>query len=276
VSAAIEGSSPSFRVRVATPADHPAVARLFLDLGVPDPTPTLDDFAHVMLPRILVLDEGGEARGYIYWQVYGRTAHVTHLVVAPRLRGRRAGRALMTAVRAIVGGEGCERWYLQVKRDNAAAIRLYERCGLRTELESWAMRLAWTQIAALPGPRVTLTVFTPSPDDDAAIAACFGIDVERLARLRSWPGRIFVALREGDELVAFSAFDPTASKAHSFRVARLEIAAPLLDALRGHARPEGPATVHFPVEGDRALVDALVAVGAEIGFEILRMQADLR
>ena len=265
-----------FRVRVATPDDHPAFARLFLELGVPDPTPTRGDFTNVMLPRILVLDEGGEVPGYVYWQVYGPTAHVTHLVIDPRHRGRGAGRALMDAVRARVVGEGCARWYLHVKRDNAAAIRLYERCGLRITIETWSLSLAWTRLGALARPAAALTTFAPTPDDDAAIAAGFDLDVERLARLRSWPGRILVALREGEAIAAFSAFDPAASSAHSLCVARRELLRPLLEALRAHARPDGPETLKFPVDGDRALVDTLVAAGAEIVLEILRMQGDLR
>ena len=120
-----------FNVRVATPDDHPAFARLFLELGVPDPTPTRGDFTCVVLPRILVLDEGGEVLGYGYWQVYGPTAHVTHLVVDLRHRGRGAGRARMDAVRARVVGEGCARWYLHGKRDNAAPIRSARRIGPR-------------------------------------------------------------------------------------------------------------------------------------------------
>jgi GNAT superfamily N-acetyltransferase len=268
--------SATFRVRVATPDDYPLFARLFLELGVPDPTPTLDDFTGTMLPRVLVLDEGGEALGYVYWQVYGTTAHVTHLVIDPRHRGRRAGQALMDAVRAIVVAEGCERWYLHVKRDNAAALRLYQRCGLRITIETWSMRIAWTALAALPRPAAPLTAFMPTPDDDAAITACFGIDGERLVRVRSWPRRIFVALREGEAIVAFAAFDPTAAKAHNFRVARHELAGPLLDALRSRALPDGPAAIHFGVDEDRALVDVLVAAGAEIALEILRMEGDPR
>lgn len=266
----------AFSVRVATPDDHPTFVRLFLELGVPDPTPTLADFTDVMLPRLLVLDEGGEVIGYVYWQVYGPTAHVTHLVIDPRYRGRGAGQALMSAVRERVVGEGCARWYLHVKRDNAAAIRLYERCGLRVRLETWSMRLAWTRLGALPRPAVAPTVFTPSPDDDAAIGACFGVDLDRLARVRSWPGRIFVALREGEALVAFAGFSPTAAKTHDFRVARRELAGPLLEALRSRALPDGPEAVHFGVDNDRTLVDALVAAGAEIALDLLRMEGDLR
>ena len=87
----------TFTVRPATRDDHPVFARLFDELGVPEPAPTPDEFADTMLPRVLVLCEGGEALGYVYWQVYGAMAHVTNLVVEPRVRGRGAGKALMDA-----------------------------------------------------------------------------------------------------------------------------------------------------------------------------------
>ena len=266
----------TFTVRPATPDDHPGFARLFLELGVHDPTPNAEEFAITLLPRVLVLHEGGETLGYIYWQVYGVTAHVTHLVVDPRVRGRGAGRALIEAMRAHVLAEGCARWYLHVKRDNGAAIHLYEACGLRSQLETWALHLTWTQIATLPRPALTLRVFTPTADDDARISARFDIDVERLARLRSWPRRVFVGLREGETIVAFVAFDPKNGTAHSFRYSRPEIAWLLLDALRAHASPEGPEALQFSVENDRPLVDALLASGAAVVHEILRMTAELR
>ena len=138
------------------------------------------------------------------------------------------------------------------------------------------MRLAWTQIASLPRPEITLRAFTPTAFDDAQIGACFGIDVERLARFRSWPRRIFVALREGERLAGDSAFDPVNGTAPSFRVSRSEFTPVLLDALRAHAPPDGPKTLQFGVEDDRALVDTLQAAGAEIVHEILRMTAELR
>lgn len=266
----------TFTVRPATPDDHPVFARLFQELGVHDPTPTRDEFATTMLPRVLVLSEGDETLGYTYWQVYGPTAHLTHLVIDPRVRGRGAGRALIEAVRALVVAEGCARWYLHVKRGNAAAIHLYERCGLRTQIETWSLHLTWTQIATLPRPTLTLPVFTPTADDDAAISACFDIDVERLARFRSWPRRVFLGLREGEAIAAFVAFDPKNGAAHSFRYTRPEIAWLLLDALRAHASPEGPETLQFSIENDRPLVDALLASGATIVHEILRMTAELR
>jgi GNAT superfamily N-acetyltransferase len=266
----------TFTVRPATPEDHPVFARLFVELGVHDPTPTRDEFATTMLPRVLVVDEGDETLGYIDWQVYGPTAHVTHLVTDPRVRGRGAGRALIEAVRALVLAEGCERWYLHVKRDNAAAIHLYEARGFRAQIEMCSLHLTWTQIANLPRPVLTLPVFTPTVADDAAISARFDIDVERLARFRSWPRRVFVGLREGEAIVAYTAFDPKNGTAHSFRYARPEIAGLLLDALRAHASPEGPETLQFSIENDRPLVDALLASGATIVHEILRMTAELR
>lgn len=267
----------TFTVRVATPEDHPVFARLFRELGVHDPTPIRDEFVAGMLPRVLVLCEGPETVAYAFWQIYGQTAHVTHLVVDPRVRGRGAGRALLEAVRATVVGAGCTRWYLNVKRENAAAIHLYERCGFRPRFEAWAMRIGWTQTSALPRAAGRLAVFIPNADDDddAAIGARFGIDVERIARFRSRPGSMLVALRDGEAIAAFAAFDPVPSRAHIFRVTHPELGGLLLDALRAHALADGPEFIHLPVEDDQELADALRAAGAEVLHEILQMKADL-
>jgi len=176
----------SFTVRPAIRDDHAALARLFPELGVSDPLPTPDQFAARMVPRTVVLgdgNDGGEPVGYAFWQIYGLTAHVVQIVVDPRVRGRGAGRVLMEEVRRRVVVEGRTRWYLNVKQDNAVALRLYERCGLAIEQEGWAVSVRWAELAAAPaGPRDAVP-FTPSAADDPAIAA-LGVDVEREALLR--------------------------------------------------------------------------------------------
>lgn len=264
----------TFTARAATPEDYPVFARLFRELGVHDPTPSRDEFVEGMLPRVLVLCEGHEAIAYVFWQIYGRTAHVSHLVVDPRVRGRGAGRALLEAVRASVVEVGCVRWYLNVKRENAAAIHLYERCGFQPRYEAWAMRLGWAKVSAVPRQASALAVFTPGAEDDAEIAARFGFDVERIALFRSRPGWALVALRDGEAIAAFAAFDSLPSRAHIFRVTRPELGGLLLDALRAHARAEGSEAIYFQVEDDRPLADALRAAGAEVLHEILQMKAD--
>jgi GNAT superfamily N-acetyltransferase len=260
--------------RVATAADYSSFARLFPELRVDDPLPTADRFTLQMLPRVLLLCEGDETVGYAFWQVYGPTAHVVQVVVDPRARGRGAGRALLDAVRAAVTREACTRWYLNVKRDNVPALRLYERCGFRPELEIWAMRITWAQVDALAGASNTVAC-TPMPDDDAAIAARFGLDRERLPLLRARLGTTLVALREEGSVVAFAAFDPAFPGAYPFRVARAELARPLLDACRIHAELARFDFVRVAVEGDASLKDVLCAVGAEISFALVQMGAAL-
>jgi hypothetical protein len=67
------------------------------------------------------------------------------------------------AVRARAAG--CTSWYLNVKKDNTAAISLYELCGLRTSFESVLFTLAWTDLARLPaGSAAAATEVEPSSD----------------------------------------------------------------------------------------------------------------
>ena len=72
----------------------------------------------------------GTAVGFAAW--YRPEAAVTkldRLYVLPRHHGAGAGRALIEHVAAAGRGAGCERLTLNVNRNNAKAIRAYERCG---------------------------------------------------------------------------------------------------------------------------------------------------
>jgi GNAT superfamily N-acetyltransferase len=260
-----------FTSRLATAADYPIFTRLFPELGVPDPTPTLDHFTTHMLPRVVLLLEADAPIAYGFWQLYGKRAHVVHVVVDREARNRSAGRALIAAMRDHVIEEGASRWYLNVKRDNAAAIRLYERVGFHVALESAAMRIAWGDVSSLHGPKAA--AFTPdAARDDAAIAARFAIDVERIGLLRA-RGCVLAAMRDDAAITAFTAFDPAFPGAYPFRVTRPELARPLLDALKPHARMDRFDFIRITVEGDAPLKQALTAAGAETSFEILQMEA---
>lgn len=262
--------------RAALPADFEAVSRLFSELGVPEAGPDEARFVGHMLPRVVVACDGDEVVGYASWRIYGRTAHVVNVAVDPAVRGRGAGRALMDAVRErIVTGAGCSRWYLNVKRDNEPAIRLYEGCGLAIEREVWALRIDWAKVDALAGERATTTL-VPGDVDEAAIAARFGLLRERLAHLRARAGMAVVALRDASgELVAYAAFDPQHPGAAVFCVARVALARPLFEACRAHADLAAFDFLRVTIDRDPALKDALVAAGADVTFELLLMGAAL-
>ena len=261
----------TFRTRTATLADYPAFVRSFMRLRVPDPIPTAATFAARVLPRVVMLiDQGGAPVGYASWRFYGRTAHVVHVVVDPHVQQRGGGRALMNEVRERVAAEGCARWYLNVKQDNAPAIRLYERSGMAIEQEGWAVDLEWLHATELPDDWDAggQAPFAPTADEDAGIAACLGVDVERIAYLRAQSGIVLRALREGGAPVAFAAFDPAYPSIYPFRVTRVGLARALLDAFRPQARHPN---VHVVVEGNRAAADALRGVGGQLGHATFRM-----
>jgi GNAT superfamily N-acetyltransferase len=263
----------SFAIRDATVADHASFARLFPELRVADPLLTVDQFAERMLPRVLILEERGDAMGYTHWRRYGPAVHVVHVVVDPRARGKGAGRALLEAVRARASAEGCARWSLNVKQDNAQAIRLYERAGLAIEQEAWAVDVRWSELARLPGEAEGAAPFVPVPSDGAELVAHLGGDVDRVAALLATPGTaVLLALRVKDVPVAFGAFDPAFPGVYPLRVARVTLAKPLFDAFRPHARHD---QVHVTVEANRGLYDALRGVGADLRHAVFRMSGRL-
>ena len=88
----------------------------------------------------LVAEEDGEPVGYAFVHVHGpddtwvtseRTAELETLAVLPEQRGAGIGAALMDAVDGELKGLGIDDLGLVVVAGNTAALRFYERRGLR-------------------------------------------------------------------------------------------------------------------------------------------------
>ncbi|MFO0747320.1 MAG: GNAT family N-acetyltransferase [Myxococcota bacterium] len=264
---------PAETWRAAGDADYPAFVRLFRELGVADPTPTREAFA-AMRATMLVGEKRGQVVAYGYYILYGATAHIVHVAVAPEARGHGLGRALMDRLKTRVQAGGAVRWFLNVKQDNASAIRLYQRCGLKVALDSWAMRFAWSGVAALPADERQLPATTPIPADDEAFARLTQQPKERIGAVRA-RGRVLASVHDDGRPVAFASFDPGYPGVYPVAVARPGLERTLFEALRPHADPAHGDLLRVTVDADRALADRLVAAGAVIEHPIHRMTGSL-
>lgn len=259
-------------LRPAAAGDYDAYARLRDELGVPDPLPSRDKFVAQIAPRVRIACKDGAVVGFGSWRAYGKLAHFVQLAVDPAVRGQRIGEQLMREIRELALSAGCTRWYLNVKRDNASAIKLYERLGFRTELQSVALAIAWRRVPALD-----VDGGLADPADDPAIAARFDVPLERIAQFRERAGVLHhVILRDGParELAGYASFDPDHPGAAVFRTIRAELGAALLAAMRPFALPAFDF-VRVTVDGDPGLAAALIELGADVTFELLRMSAPL-
>lgn len=274
------------RPRPAVPGDYATFVRLFAELAVPDPVPSPTAF-EAMQPGLLMYQaDDGAVVAYTLHYMYGRLAHLGHIVVAPEARGHGVGAAVMSEVAAVVRAAGATCWFLNVKQDNVAALRVYERAGMRREHPAWALDFAWSRVARLPEPapvRTSRLVATPLTAADDAVAATLTKQApERLALMRE-RGRVMLALREpsrddrvaaGETLVACAAFDPKYPGIYPIAVARPGLERPLLEALRAHADPAHGDLVRITLDADEALVDRLVAAGAKVSFALWRLVGD--
>ncbi len=177
----------TFQARDARESDYPSFARLFLELKVPDPTPTQEAYAARVRPHAFFLwEEAGAPVGYAFWQPIGKVARVLHVVVDSAAKGRGVGAALMREVATRARSRGCARWTLNVKPDNAAAIRLYERCGMR-ETGRWrSMEIAWRNVARLPLTEMRVDgdgeAFLVEPPRGDAVRGAPAVDRAKTAR----------------------------------------------------------------------------------------------
>jgi GNAT superfamily N-acetyltransferase len=151
-------------IRMATVADYDVFVRLHAALEVPDPPVSAEQFTHRMLPNVVLACDDGAPIGYAHWLIYGTSAHLIQIVVDAAARRRGVGCLLMQDIRTRALTNGCTRWYLNVKVDNAAAIRLYQGAGLAMEQRGWAILGDWASLQDLPGTTGQLIYDAPEHD----------------------------------------------------------------------------------------------------------------
>lgn len=273
-----KGESSEWVSRPATSDDYPHYVRLFPELGVDDPIPSLERWNQDLVHRALFLDTKGAPIAYGVWAILEQVGYVINVVVDPLVRQRGAGAALMRAVAARLLHAGCSRWCLNVKVDNTPAIRLYERCGFVRAYASAAFVFDWDCLSRLPREDTPVEVRRVDPAEDAALEAAFNQPAGRFAHLRVRPEREILRLVDPahpDEVrVGVAAFDPSFPGASVFALARPSLAVPLLSAIRRHV-PSDPAPIKLFVEDDARLDAALRAAGASVRFELLHMRGEI-
>ncbi|MCE9594715.1 MAG: GNAT family N-acetyltransferase [Planctomycetes bacterium] len=270
-------SSP-FSIRVARDDDHARFTRFFAELGVHDPVPGFERWKSAMAPTTFFVERDGRAVGYAWYEVFGRDGYVRHVVVDAEVRRAGVGRALMHELETRLRAAGCDRWRLNVKRDNAAAIGLYRAFGMDVEHPTTVVRVPWSSVATLPRAAYTIEAREAESREDRALEASFDLPSGRLASSRATSNvRVLRLVDHHDAAnpkVGIACFDPAFPGCFPFKVARPEFAHTLLVALAPFAPPD-KTWIQLVVEDDVPLAKLLLARGAELVFEILHFSGAL-
>jgi GNAT superfamily N-acetyltransferase len=265
----------TLHARPATAEDFPSFARLYPELGTGDPLPSETAWNTTQRPTTRIYELEGSVVAYAYFERMRELAYIRNIVVDPAHRGRGLGRELMRLLADELRAAGCTAWRLNVDPRNTAALRLYQRVGLRPRYRSFAVRFDWPAVDLLPADDLPLGTCPIDPLDDPALESTFDLPPGQLASLRAKPGRLNLRLHDPADPAAalgFASFDPAFPGAYPFRVVRPGLAPALLRALRPHA-PAG--TCMLVVEDDEPLYTRLLAVGAALRLEISHLRGDL-
>ena len=262
-----------FVVSNAAAEDYPAFARLFPELEVVNPLPSLDSFAKVIAPDAIFAREGNALVGFGWSRPRGDQLYVVNVITDPAHRRRGVGRVLMQELARRGRAAGFRRWMLRVKPENLAARRLYEACGMQAGREGVQLRVAWADLTKLPNPPTSTTTAPIGASDDARFESALGLSRGEFSATRGMPGRIFMGAAEGDVPVACVAFDP------AFPGAPLSASSPasaraVLQALVPHAVPPHDGLFVF-LEDNPALESAFLDAGAHVTMRLIRMEGDL-
>lgn len=264
--------------RRLTEDDYDIFVRFYAELGIDDTVPDPARWRAEWMEDSLLLLEGPTPVGYGLLRATGPLGHVVHVVTSPAARGRGVGRAVMSQLAARLRAEGCSRWGLTVKRGNVAAIRLYESLGMKDVADILALSLPWERVSQLPRGPESVLARPVQPEQDARLEHDFGMPAGQLSRLRAKPGRFLVQLVDcalsAEEAVGIACFDPWFPGAAPFLLKRADLARPMLEALRPHARPTD-TYVRLVIENAPELSTLLLKAGAEIKVDLVRMEGEL-
>lgn len=127
---------PSTPVRTAVPADLDALVALELRAFEGDRMSLAQYRRHLGSPRAAVLvadaaDEGLLGSALVFFREGSTLARLYSIATAPAARGRGIGTGLLAAAEQAARRRGSRALRLEVRVDNAAAIKLYERAGYR-------------------------------------------------------------------------------------------------------------------------------------------------
>lgn len=121
-------------IRRATLTELPALVAL--ERSFPGDRLSRRSFRHLLTRAraevwVAVADDRVAANAVVLYRTRTRQARLYSLVVDPALRGRGIAQALLEAAEAAARARGCVRVYLEVRRDNGAALALYAKRGYR-------------------------------------------------------------------------------------------------------------------------------------------------
>jgi GNAT superfamily N-acetyltransferase len=254
-------------IRAARSDDFDTYLRLLVELGVDDPAPSPEVWARRLLPSLQIAEQDGRIAGFVLCELLQDTGYVRQLVTAPTARRAGVGRTLMLAAAARLRAAGLERWRLNVKPENAAAIALYRSLGLAFKHESVALRLHWSDVEGLPHGQDPVEELLPERDAEIEVSLGWPAALLSSSRRRNAASVIFHATSEG-ELRGLAAFDPVFGGAYPFFATAPDVAASLLRAVHARRADNGRDYVQLLVEKDPGLARAILDWGGWVALRV--------
>jgi ribosomal protein S18 acetylase RimI-like enzyme len=99
---------------------------------------------HYANAAFLIVERAGSPLGRLYLHADGDTLHIIDILLLSAVRGQGVGTALLAHVQQLARDGACNAVELSVLRENAGALRLYQRLGF-TSVGGDTLRLAMRQ-----------------------------------------------------------------------------------------------------------------------------------
>ncbi len=260
-------------IRDAVPSDGPLYLRLFPELGLDEPLPGPARVAALIESMQIAGD--GEAHGFIVAIREGHVGFVRQVAVSPSARRAGVGRALMGAAAARFRALGVRQWRLNVKDDNAPALGLYRALGMELAFRSAALWMPRGAHLRLPGDEAPIVIASPRQEELEGLEERYELSPGQLRGPS--PGALVRTARRAHPStgsLGFMRFSPSFPGAYPFFARGAPVARSLVAAAFDLA-PRMAPRIGLVIERDDALVETLLAAGAELRFRMLQLRGGL-
>ena len=263
-------------LRPARDEDHELVARLFLEMRTGDDPPSEQRWKSYDLAQWVIAELGGQAVGYMWFEVLATEGHVRQIVVDPSFQRRGIARALMMEGAERTRAAGLGDWSLNVIPGNTPAVKLYESLGMSYRYDSVTYRFVWSLLEQLPDPEIVVDTVPVEPHEYAEVERIFDLPpgiLENRAAMPSVMVKRLLNLQDPSDLtMAVAAFDRDFPGCYPFRAKTPRHA---LAMLRGLRVDGWKPMMGLVVEDDPALDAFLGQIGARVQLRFVHYAGPL-
>ena len=219
------------------------------------------------LSVVMIHKETKDFIGYYRIGVYGQLGHIYRIGVHPNFRQKGYGSILMEKSMYYLEKAGCNKFFLYVKKDNEAAIKLYKKHDFEIETESWQYLIPIKKLTDKPRGRCRHVEW----GEIQLISLRFSLNPYQIQHYFTRENQHVLIYENMGQQLGFCRFDPTFPGAMPFIIKDPNYFIDFVSILKPFITNNEFKEIKITFDGQENLVNKLNQEKFKINYNLLRM-----